>query len=478
VIDEPSTKTAPGPSSFTPDASREAHFQDCKDVVGMKMDELLTEGFSMEEMQAYGKFSAEDWLKESTVSIKDLLSLSFFPIADIIPLLSLKKILKAGDPKELMKCGMSVTHFHDKGYPCKLLKDAGINPIDLLKGGYAKTEVYTVSELKDGKKLDAKRIMEFGFSLSDIKPWFTWDELNTCGVVPRMEGKEVGCLRGHDDFVRSLVELNDSRLASGSGDHTIKIWNMVTGACELTMTGHNSSVGILIQLKDGRLASGACDNHIKFWNVTSGKCVLTLKGHSDSVESLVQLSDGRLASGAGCVDMTIKLWNIVNGKCELTLTGHTSTIYTLIQLRDGRLASGCYDTTIKLWNVMTGACELTLNGDNHNDSAMVLVELSDGRLAIGSYDSTIKIWNVASGEREITLEGQNDHVYAYVLSMTQLCDGRLASGSEDTTIKIWNVTNGKCELKLRGHKSPVKSLVQLRDGRLASGSYGIIKLWK
>lgn len=48
-------------------------------------------------------------------------------------------------------------------------------------------------------------------------------------------------LRGHADFVNSVVLLRDGRLAFGSGDRTIKIWNILTGECEEALEGHNSS---------------------------------------------------------------------------------------------------------------------------------------------------------------------------------------------------------------------------------------------
>jgi WD40 repeat protein len=60
-------------------------------------------------------------------------------------------------------------------------------------------------------------------------------------------------------------------------------------------------------LPDGRLASGSTDRSIKLWDPASGSCVATLEGHSSYVLALAVLPDGRLASGSG--DTTIKLWD-------------------------------------------------------------------------------------------------------------------------------------------------------------------------
>ena len=50
-------------------------------------------------------------------------------------------------------------------------------------------------------------------------------------------------ISGHLGWVRSLaVEPDNQWFASGSGDRTIKIWNLATGDLKLTLTGHISTV--------------------------------------------------------------------------------------------------------------------------------------------------------------------------------------------------------------------------------------------
>ncbi|MDO8954726.1 MAG: protein kinase [Gammaproteobacteria bacterium] len=282
--------------------------------------------------------------------------------------------------------------------------------------------------------------------------------------------KGLATLSGHMDRVRSLIKLSDGRLASGSEDDTIRLWNVSSGECEATLLGHEYGVFSLTELSDGRLASGSGDRTIRLWNVSSGKCEATLWGHKDGVRSLTVLSDGRLASGSW--DNTIRLWNVSSGACEATLSGHYGVVNSLTELSDGRLASGSYDKTIRLWNVSSGECEVTLSG--HYSAVMSLTVLSDGRLASGSGDRTIRLWNVSSGKCEATLSG---HKYD-VTSLTVLSDGRLASGSRDCTIRLWNVSSGECEATLWGHEEDVVSLTVLSDGRLVSGATDAkINLW-
>jgi len=67
-------------------------------------------------------------------------------------------------------------------------------------------------------------------------------------------------------------------LASGSGDNTIKLWNVANGKNTVTLTGHTKFVSSVAFSPDGRtLASGSRDTTVKLWDVATGKNTATLK---------------------------------------------------------------------------------------------------------------------------------------------------------------------------------------------------------
>ena len=96
----------------------------------------------------------------------------------------------------------------------------------------------------------------------------------------------IGELVGHSDGVLALELVSKKKLASGSRDFTVKIWNTKRGACLRTLVGHTNFVSSLRLVAKDKLASGSLDTTIKIWNVDNGECLRTLVGHADYVSTL------------------------------------------------------------------------------------------------------------------------------------------------------------------------------------------------
>ncbi|KAF2193435.1 hypothetical protein K469DRAFT_549877 [Zopfia rhizophila CBS 207.26] len=80
------------------------------------------------------------------------------------------------------------------------------------------------------------------------------------------------------------------------------------GACLQTLEGHSDTVwSVAFSHNSARLASASGDSTVKIWDVSSGECLQTLEGYSDSVNSVAFSHDSaRLASASD--DRTVKIW--------------------------------------------------------------------------------------------------------------------------------------------------------------------------
>jgi len=82
-------------------------------------------------------------------------------------------------------------------------------------------------------------------------------------------------------------------LISGSMDETLKVWDVLSGNCEKTLTGHSSLVMCVTALGTERCISGSFDETLKVWDVLSGNCEKTLTGHSSLVMCVTALGTER-----------------------------------------------------------------------------------------------------------------------------------------------------------------------------------------
>jgi eukaryotic-like serine/threonine-protein kinase len=114
---------------------------------------------------------------------------------------------------------------------------------------------------------------------------------------------------GHDAVIRAVTFSPDSRrLASCGSDHTVRVWQIDGGACQV-LRGHTDDVFAVAFHPDGtRLASAGRDRAVWLWDLARGEEVARLQGHTEYVWSLAFSPDGAtLASGSG--DFTIRLWD-------------------------------------------------------------------------------------------------------------------------------------------------------------------------
>lgn len=243
----------------------------------------------------------------------------------------------------------------------------------------------------------------------------------------------------HDKAVHSVAFGRGGKLlASGSEDHTIKIWSIPDQREVRTLRGHTSSVNSVAFSNDGRLlASGSTDKTVRIWNVDTWNVGEIFRGHAAQVISVAFSRDGSLLA-SGSDDGTVKVWDVRAGKELVSLKAHQVGVLALAFSGDGKILASC-DTEgkIKLRDPETGRETGTFPD---SDEVHAIAFSPDSQLlASGGSNRIIKLWEVANG-RANDLDGHTDTVNAVAFSP----DGRwLVSGSDDKTIRLWDVATGK-----------------------------------
>lgn len=108
-------------------------------------------------------------------------------------------------------------------------------------------------------------------------------------------------IAGHSDAILSVAFNNDgTKLASGSGDTTVRFWDVQTQTAHFTGKAHRNWVLVIAWSPDGKRLASACKNgEICIWDPNTGQQIgRTLRGHSKWINSMAWEPFHRLVSNA------------------------------------------------------------------------------------------------------------------------------------------------------------------------------------
>lgn len=281
---------------------------------------------------------------------------------------------------------------------------------------------------------------------------------------------------GHTEAVLAVQFSPDGRqLASGSGDTTLRLWDLGTQTPLRTCKGHRSWVLCVSWSPDAQMiVTGGMDGALWLWDPKTGNPIGCCKGHTKWITAVawepahMALPCRRFVSGSK--DTTIKVWDAQTRRCLMSMSSHTLAVTSMRWGGDGHIYSSSRDCSVNVWDAQEGRLVRSLKGHGHWVNTLALS--AEYALRTGAYDHT------ASAPSDLK-EAQSKAVQRYEAARGGRPE-RLASGSDDFTMFLWEPsTSSKPIARMTGHLQLINQVQFSPDGRwLVSASFDkSIKLW-
>ena len=298
---------------------------------------------------------------------------------------------------------------------------------------------------------------------------------------------------GHLSPVATVAWSPDGkRIASGSGDQTVQVWDATSGGHLFIYRGHTTNINAVAwspARTNQRIASASGNSFfggehvVQIWNAATGVHILTYEGHTQPVHTVAWSPNGtRVASGSE--DKTVQVWDARSGSRMLSFTGHKALVSAVAWSPDGtRIASASNDETVQVWDahfampIFLFSHTSTVNAVAWSPDGTRIASAS-GNFFLGG-EHSVQVWDAATGVHILTYIGHA----APVSTVAWSPDSKRiapASAGVDKTVQIWDATSGTPIFTYRGHTLGVNAVAWSPDGKLiaSASNDGTVRVWQ
>ena len=252
-----------------------------------------------------------------------------------------------------------------------------------------------------------------------------------------------------------------------------------------TRSAHSGSVNSLAFSPDGQfVASGSDDHTAKIWRVADGSLLQTLTGFFDRVTSVIFSHNG-LMLAAGSFDRSVKGWNVSNWSLIRTVGSSDFMLSTAFSPDDAYVAAGGGYSGNWVHLIMTSDWQdIALLGPGQHQNPAIAYSPNGEYLAWAISGPGVRLQRVATGS--FCMASMPNYGGYDVNSIAFSPNGQqLASGTDNQAVDVWQVSNCAEVLSLNGPAGFVKSVAYSPDGRtIAAGGEdysagrGTLLLWR
>jgi WD40 repeat protein/serine/threonine protein kinase len=309
-------------------------------------------------------------------------------------------------------------------------------------------------------------LLAAGLHDGTVRIW-DWDEIESTSESNCATQREKAILLGHSEPVYCVAYAPDeSTLASGSSDGTVKLWD-VTDLDEIrTLSAHSDAVVGLQFSGDGRtLVSAGLDYSIRFWPIRQDT---EENGHDEDQQGQSVFIGPRTV--ARVADGKLKCWTLDDVEQSFEMPDIGKDVQCIAMSRDGLLAVKT-DSDVELWHLATGRLcgVLPVSRDFALAKNTPMVFSRNGRvLAVASQSGRSFVWNTDDGQLQSDFD-----VHAEVSSLALSPDGHLlAIAANEKAVTLWNTQTGILEDRLEGPRDTLHCVTFSSDGQqVAAGGY-------
>jgi WD40 repeat protein len=109
------------------------------------------------------------------------------------------------------------------------------------------------------------------------------------------------------------------------------LWGFESNECLKTFS-LTSSVLSVIKAPNNKIICGFFDGTIKILDIESGKCLVTIKEHFEAIQNLKLISNEKFITCSN--DKTIKLFDLNTFECIRTFIGHKRSVKGIDKISD------------------------------------------------------------------------------------------------------------------------------------------------